>query len=185
MLYLGIDPGQSGGLALIDYVGNHSAVLLQPMPETERDVWDWITANVGDETAVAMIEQVHTMPGQGIASSGKFMQGYGFLRGCLTAAGIPFEAVRPQQWIKGLDIPQRARHTKTKRVQVSRGKNKGEWRNQKYGGETDREWKTRLKAHAQQLFPKAQVTLATADALLIAEYCRRKNEGLLQEKKKR
>lgn len=33
------------------------------------------------------------------------------------------------------------------------------------------------KAKAQQLFPKTKVTLANADAILIAEYCRRCTHG--------
>ncbi len=37
---------------------------------------------------------------------------------------------------------------------------------------------TKLVADGQ-LFPKVEVTLATADALLIAEYCRRKQTGTL------
>jgi len=42
------------------------------------------------------------MPGQGVASSFKFGQGYGSLEMALTAAGIPFERVTPQKWQKAL-----------------------------------------------------------------------------------
>jgi hypothetical protein len=42
---------------------------------------------------------------------------------------------------------------------------------------TKTEWKNRLKAKAQQLFPQQSkhITLKTADALLIAEYARKNN----------
>ena len=45
--------------------------------------------------------------------------------------------------------------------------------------ESKTEWKNRLKGMAQQLYPDLKVTLATADALLIATYCKRKHEGTL------
>ena len=73
----------------------------------------------------------------------------------LIAAGIPFEEVIPRTWQKGVGI-------------TPRGK-----------GETKTRFKNRLKAKASQLFPKVNVTLATADALLIAEFCRRKRTGTL------
>ena len=36
-------------------------------------------------------------------------------------------------------------------------------------GETPTQWKNKLKAEAQRLFPDIRVTLKTADALLILE----------------
>jgi hypothetical protein len=92
---LGIDPGQSGGIAFIVTTG--TAI---PMPKTERDVWEAI-----QETPIgahAFIERVHSMPGQGVSSSFKFGQGYGFLRGCLIARGMTFEEVSPAVWQKAL-----------------------------------------------------------------------------------
>jgi hypothetical protein len=45
--------------------------------------------------------------------------------------------------------------------------------------EGNSQWKNRLKGKAQQLFPNiaSQITLLTTDALLIAEFCRRKHKG--------
>lgn len=149
--YIGVDPGQSGGLVIIRHDGRVSSC---QMPKTERDVWNWCY-NLNDTDAIAVIEHVHSMPGQGVASSFKFGRGYGGLRMALIAANIPFEEVTPQRWQKGLAIPARKKT------------------------ESKTQFKNRLKAKAQQLFPKVPVTLATADALLIAEYCRRKHEGML------
>ena len=50
----------------------------------------------------AMIEQVHSMPKQGVASSFKFGRHYGFLLGVLTALGIPYQTVTPQKWQKAM-----------------------------------------------------------------------------------
>jgi crossover junction endodeoxyribonuclease RuvC len=102
VIFLGIDPGASGGLAFIHDDGSMDPAL-EKMPDTERDLWEIID---GDEDAIpiafAAIEAVHSMPKQGVASSFKFGRSYGFLRGCLIASGIPFEEVTPQRWQKEL-----------------------------------------------------------------------------------
>lgn len=161
-MYLGVDPGMSGGMAAVTADGTGAYV---SMPATERDVWEWFRQLAYEHahpsglatTTFAVIEKVHAMPGNGVSGMFKFGQSYGFLRACLIAAGIPFEEVTSQRWQKALNITPR----------------------DKRGGETSTQFKNRLKARAQQLFPNAKVTLATADALLLAEFCRRKCEGKL------
>ena len=158
-IYLGIDPGASGGLAIL----NGSATEAVAMPATERDVWLWICS---DSPATreylpqfAVIEKVggYVRGASGNVGSAMFRFGvsYGGLRMALVAAGIPFEEVPPRKWQKALGISPRRKDEA--RVQ----------------------WKNRLKAKAQQLFPRECVTLATADALLIATYCMRKRTGTL------
>ena len=149
--FIGIDPGAGGGIVRL---GPRGTVLdCIKMPTTEADVWEWFSKfdgiQLGGEDAKAVIEKVHAMPKQGVSSTFKFGCGYGGLRMALIAAGIPFDQVTPQAWIKALAIPPKKKT------------------------ESKTQWKNRLKAHAQQLFPQEKVTLATADALLIAEYCRR------------
>lgn len=153
-VYLGIDPGINGGLVALGELSTTGVpvISVEPMPATERDVWDWF-AQWRD--AIAIIERVHSFPGQGVASTFTFGKGYGGLRMALVGCGIPFEEVSPGVWLRGLSIP--------KRKPI----------------ETNTQWKNRLKALAQQIFPSVKVTLATADALLIAEYCRRKHKGTL------
>lgn len=161
-VYIGIDPGASGGLA-IRRAGICQAV---PMPPTEADVWHWVKEAgsflrvekgvvVGGCETFAAIEQVwgHIGEGQPGSAMFKFGQSYGGLRMALIAAGIPFEQVVPRTWQKDMGIPPRKKE------------------------ESKTQWKNRLKAMAQQLFPDERVMLATADALLIAEWCRRKREG--------
>lgn len=150
-VYLGIDPGASGGLAFV----SGSLVQAVAAPDTLRDLWEWVS-NRWESTAFAVIEKVggyvagNPSPGSAMFNFGK---SYGLLLMALTAAEIPFEEVTPQRWQKGLGIP-------------PRGKD-----------EEKREFKNRLKERAQQLFPKEKITLSTCDALLIAEYCRRVREG--------
>ncbi len=160
-VYLGIDPGQDGGIAMVNVATRDSGrrpVLKSAiaMPETERDVWETLRAEGESAKAcMAIIEKVHSFPKQGVASTFKFGVGYGGLRMALTASRIPFEVVLPKVWQRGLGIPARKKN------------------------ETNSRWKNRLKGMAQQLFPNADITLKTADAILIAEYCRRKDGGLL------
>lgn len=100
---IGIDPGASGGIACFEYGGGFSVV---KMPETERDVWEHLVSLAfKDEERLGMfavLEQVHSMPRQGVASSFKFGANYGMLRAFLIAADIPFETVTPAKWQREL-----------------------------------------------------------------------------------
>lgn len=49
-----------------------------------------------------MLENVHSMPKMGIQTVFVFGQGFGFLRGLLTANEIPFELVAPHKWQKDM-----------------------------------------------------------------------------------
>ena len=148
----GIDPGKNGGIANI--VGSQSSA--RKMPPTERDVCDLLENMIVSGVEKFYIERVASMPGQGVASSFKFGVSYGTLRGMLIALKIPFEEVTPRKWQKGIGIK-------------ARDKN-----------ESKTEFKNRLKAKAQQLFPHINMTLANCDAILIAEYGRRFELGLIK-----
>lgn len=162
MIYLGIDPGQSGGLAARKVVvGSAYVTSLTKMPATERDIWEWIDQFSHNMEVIAIIEKVHAMPDNGVSGMFKFGMGYGGLKMALCAADIPYEEVSPHTWQKALGITVRQK------------------KNKKGPGETKVAFKQRLRAFAQKLFPKVEVSLATADALLIALYCQRKAEGRL------
>lgn len=156
MIFIGVDPGVSGGLAELGKRGANGI----KMPGTEKDVWEWVQPFMTAPLPVfAVIERVGGYVGEAQPGSAAFKFGasYGGLRMALVAAGIPFEEVTPQKW--------------QKEYQLARGK-----------GESKTSWKNRLKAKAQQLFPDLVVTLATADALLIAEYARRtRGRGVFEQ----
>lgn len=103
MTIIGIDPGKSGGIA---WITTHGPVA-EKMPETLADLWDLID-NIADkggtmrhaEPVTAYIEVVHSSPQMGVKSAFTFGNSYGHLEMALTAAEIPFERVRPQQWQK-------------------------------------------------------------------------------------
>jgi hypothetical protein len=157
-IYIGIDPGKSGGIAALDL----DNVLTIKMPETPADVLDYFHSIKNympiNYSCIAIIEQVGGYTGQGQPGSAmfKFGQGVGHLEMALLACSIPSESVPPRKWQKALGISAKKKT------------------------ETKTQWKNRLKSVAQRLFPSEKITLATADALLIAEYCRRKHQGTLQ-----
>lgn len=98
MLILGIDPGASGAIVVHDGLYPPQFVKLN---ETEGDICGFLKG-FDLNGAFAYIERVHSMPGQGVCSSFKFGQSYGFLRGLLSGFGIPFEEVSPQKWQKSM-----------------------------------------------------------------------------------
>ena len=110
--FLGIDPGASGGAAVIDE--DLKVISLMKFAATERDISDWFLEQVPPLDTVAAIEQVHAMPKQGVASSFKFGQSYGFLRAMLIAFGIRFEAVTPGKWQRHLGCLSRGDKNVTK-----------------------------------------------------------------------
>lgn len=99
--YLGIDPGKSGGLAFLPKLGIEKAFAF-PFPNTERDCAD-IIEEYKSITIYAAVEAVHSMPGQGVASSFSFGKNYGFLRGLLIAYKIPFVNPSPSTWQTALN----------------------------------------------------------------------------------
>jgi Holliday junction resolvasome RuvABC endonuclease subunit len=99
-------------------------------------------------TCVSCFKPVELKQPQGIATTGRFMRATGEIIGVLAALDIPYEEILPRQWQTIVGI-----------------------RRQKGTGQTD--WKRQLKARAQELYPRAKLTLHTADALLIVEALRR------------
>lgn len=97
MILLGVDPGASGAICLTD--GTHHDFIL--LSETEADI-ACLLGELDGHDCHAFLERVHSMPAQGVASSFKFGQNYGFLRGLLVAFKIPFEEVTPQRWQRAL-----------------------------------------------------------------------------------
>ena len=105
---IGIDPGLSGGIAVIRNPNQVDAI---PIPATEGDldvykIWNWVGyraspySPVEEWNAIAYIEAVHAMPGQGVSSVFKFGYVTGILHGVIRAMKIPLKLVTPQAWKK-------------------------------------------------------------------------------------
>jgi len=102
---IGIDVGINGGIAWI----TDGKACVEKMPDTLQDLWELIRditnhprSSLDGRKYKAYIEQVSSSPQMGVVSAFSFGRGYGNLEMALTAAGIPFERVRPQVWQKAM-----------------------------------------------------------------------------------
>jgi len=161
-LYIGIDPGLGGSVAVIDNRDNSIRFYDTPTLELKKgkkikheyEVPSMVNI-VNDLTMLAFkseiivgLEKIHSMPGQGVVSMFSMGYGYGLWLGILSSLKIAMVLVPPQRWKKimmmGMDKEKDA---------------------------------SRLKA--MQMFPQIsdQLNLKKhhnrADALLIAEFVRR------------
>jgi crossover junction endodeoxyribonuclease RuvC len=103
---IGVDPGANGAIAWIDERGKSC---VEKMPDTLQDLWELICditnfprSAIDGRKYKAYLEAVSSSPQMGVVSSFSFGRGYGNLEMALTAAGIPFERVRPQVWQKAM-----------------------------------------------------------------------------------
>ena len=107
MIYIGIDPGKNGGIAVIGYENK--------LEQNKRKIDVYVYQddiliklvkdfayfrNVLKEESICYLEQVHAMPKQGVSSTFNFGMNFGFIQGVLKAYGIPYELVTPQKWKK-------------------------------------------------------------------------------------
>jgi len=166
-LYLGIDPGASGGFAAT-HPELDDGVWFQSLDKTERERWDQLcnvvtVANSNSWPIRAAIERIAPgFAGTGKAQMAKLYGSYTALRMALVGLGVTdFAAPVAATWQAGLGIPRKMK------------------------SESREQWKRRLKEFAGQLYPQLFITNSTADALLIARYCQLKHEGGLRTKEKR
>lgn len=142
--YIGIDPGKSGALAVIYPDGSVETVPFDAVQYSKK------LSELRYEDCVCCVEKVGAMPGQGVVSMFNFGHNFGFIEGVLGAIGMPYQLVPPQTWKKEFSLSS----DKAKSIEV-----------------------------CQKLFPNVSL-LATprsrkpndgiAEALLLAEYARRK-----------
>lgn len=101
MIYIGIDPGKSGGIAIISELHLEAVT---PMIIAGKDIDLWATAEwvdrytFEDEHAICYIEKVSAMPKQGVTSMFNFGFSTGAMHGVIAALGIPRYLVTPQTW---------------------------------------------------------------------------------------
>ena len=97
MIYIGIDPGKKGGVAVIE-ADNAAA-----MPWRDDAFVRYMRtirheADMDGQQIIAAVEKVGAMPGQGTVSMFSFGESFGFILGVLTAYGIPYQLVPPRKW---------------------------------------------------------------------------------------
>lgn len=102
MIYIGIDPGKSGALAVLyDDWGDNVVVRVIKFDSRE---YAQTLRDLSGQRVKACLEHVGAMPGQGVTSMFNFGQNFGYIKGLLEAFQIPYELVRPQKWKKAFGI---------------------------------------------------------------------------------
>ena len=113
MKIIGIDPGLSGAIAILE---NKNVLKLFDMPvmaEGKKNKKQLNSAqlvniikkniNKSDDIAV-VVEQVNAMPGQGVTSMFNFGQTFGAIKGVCAALNLPIFFVRPSKWKKYFEL---------------------------------------------------------------------------------
>lgn len=107
-MILGIDPGNSGAIAVVSHTGSDVGVVDMPLMvvgNKEIVAGDIIAELVLFYRAKTVyLERVHSMPRQGVASTFKFGEAYGIIQGALMCTGCKIEYVTPQEWKKSYDL---------------------------------------------------------------------------------
>ena len=107
MRIIGIDPGAHGAIALL-IDGKLASVA--PMPtcpvrgkaRVDAAGLGALVRDLAPDHAV--LEQVASMPGQGVASTFAFGMAYGAVLGVMGAFGVPVTTVRPAEWKGALRV---------------------------------------------------------------------------------
>ena len=163
-VYIGIDPGLSGAIAAVDESGKVKFVDDLPtissskgkkelhLPEVAK-----IVSRLMSDTGLVFgaVEKVGARPGQGVVSMFRFGLATGQMHGILTGMKIPIILVRPQVWQKEF---------------------------LRYTDGPDNKAKSVLAASYR--FPDISLPRkkdhGKAEALLIAEFCRKYHQGKLE-----
>lgn len=98
MIYIGIDPGKKGAMAVISDLTPRKVII--PYGELYRETLE----KIDHTNAKACLEHVGAMPKQGVVSMFNFGVNFGYIRGLLEAFKISYELVRPQKWKKEFSI---------------------------------------------------------------------------------
>ena len=113
MIIIGVDPGISGAISIIE---NKKIVEVYDTPtmiegkKNKRQINGAQVTNIikerlnSKEEVVVVVEHVNAMPGQGVTSMFNFGQSFGVIKGICAALGLPIYFVRPAKWKKHFNL---------------------------------------------------------------------------------
>ena len=113
MIIIGIDPGVSGGISILE---NKKVIEVFDMPtmidgkKNKKQVNGSQVTNIikenlkSDKDIVVVVEHVNAMPGQGVTSMFNFGQSFGVIKGICSALSLPIYFVRPTKWKKYFNL---------------------------------------------------------------------------------
>ena len=146
----GADPGKTG--AIVGLTLEATVVVAIDMPSNDEDLAKfWYSIAEAHSDVQVVVEKVWSNPKWGKRHCFEFGRQKGRLEMAITAAGFTFRRIPPTVW---------QRYFGMQKTPFERSGYKGQ-----------KEWKNRLKALAVEKF-NGRVSLAQADAWLMAEYCR-------------
>ena len=128
MRIIGIDPGLSGAIAILDDSKIKELFDMPVMPDGKKNkrqlnsalLVKLINNNIKSlENTVMVVEQVNAMPGQGVTSMFNFGQTFGAIKGICAALGLPIFFVRPAKWKKHFELINSAKDaSRTKAIEM-------------------------------------------------------------------
>ena len=113
MRIIGIDPGLSGAIAVLD---NNKVLKIYDMPVmaegkknkrqlNSAQLVNIIKENIENREEInVVVEQVNAMPGQGVTSMFNFGQTFGAIKGVCAALNLPIFFIRPSKWKKYFEL---------------------------------------------------------------------------------
>ena len=113
MKVIGIDPGLSGAIAILDEKKVISIIEMPVMAEGKKNKRQMNSAQLvsiirenikASEEVAVVVEQVNAMPGQGVTSMFNFGQTFGAIKGVCAALNLPIFFVRPSKWKKHFEL---------------------------------------------------------------------------------
>jgi crossover junction endodeoxyribonuclease RuvC len=113
MKIIGIDPGLSGAIAVLENNKVISMFEMPVMPEGKKNKRQLNSAQLAkllknyiskNEEVSVVVEQVNAMPGQGVTSMFNFGQTFGAIKGICAALNLPIFFVRPSKWKKHFEL---------------------------------------------------------------------------------
>ena len=113
MRIIGIDPGLSGAIAVLDDLKIFDMFDMPIMSEGKKNKNQLNSAQLvsilkknilPDNETFVIVEQVSAMPGQGVTSMFNFGQTFGAIKGVCAALKLPIFFVRPSKWKKHFEL---------------------------------------------------------------------------------
>ena len=113
MIIIGIDPGISGAISILE---NKKILEVYDTPtmidgkKNKKQINGAQVTNIIKERlkdgkeVIVVVEHVNAMPGQGVTSMFNFGQSFGILKGLCSAMQLPVYYVRPAKWKKYFNL---------------------------------------------------------------------------------
>ena len=144
--YIGIDPGASGGIAVIDEEGNIKAYKCPKSSEEMSLLFQMCVGNTPTVNIKLLMERVWARPTNAVRAAFSYGVNYGQWLGISATHEVQMNTAIPVEWIKWVGCPKALKRDIRKR------------------------W---LKEKAGELYPDVnKLTLATSDAILITHYAK-------------